>query len=316
MLKVLFPRKCRCDVKPSLIIVLVCLSVGWVGVDVKPLQKERSDLAPGQSGTYYQLSDAERKELVWMAKAAKAAYPDGDKPLGYRSFTRAEWEACSKGCPELIYTEDGYFNVGSGLRGRLMVHMVNEGRVVLALSGVDMNKGLSEFVKDIVEAGKHYLDAERFRKLFSPEQYRQSLQLMNGVLTIKQRSHFWIVGHSLGGSLATYLALEIPSGRTRIKCATFNGLGFSPFKSVSPEQQHHAAIRVRNVYCDGDPIYDLRKLPHLLGLEFQLPLPELLEPRHFGPSYSIIGTGTALEQHSLDGLLRLMIKHRTKWQGL
>ena len=296
MLKVLFSRKCRCVVKPSLIIVLVCLSVGWVGVDVKPLQKERSDLAPGQSGTYYQLSDAERKELVWMAKAAKAAYPDGDKPLGYRSFTRAEWEACSKGCPELIYTEDGYFNVGSGLRGRLMVHMVNEGRVVLALSGVDMNKGLSEFVKDIVEAGKHYLDAERFRKLFSPEQYRQSLQLMNGVLAIKQRSHFWIVGHSLGGSLATYLALEIPSGRTRIKCATFNGLGFSPFKSVSSEQQHHAAIRLRNVYCDGDPVY--------------------IFPRHFGPFYSIIGTGTALEQHSLDGLLRLMIKHRTKWQGL
>lgn len=296
MLKVLFSRKCRCDVKPSLIIVLVCLSVGWGGVDVKPLQKERSDLAPGQSGTYYQLSDAERKELVWMAKAAKAAYPDGDKPLGYRSFTRAEWEACSKGCPELIYTEDGYFNVGSGLRGRLMVHMVNEGRVVLALSGVDMNKGLSEFVKDIVEAGKHYLDAEGFRKLFSPEQYRQSLQLMNGVLAIKQRSHFWIVGHSLGGSLATYLALEIPSGRTRIKCATFNGLGFSPFKSVSPEQQHHAAIRLRNVYCDGDPVY--------------------IFPRHFGPSYSIVGTGPALEQHSLDGLLRLMIKHRTKWQGL
>lgn len=296
MLKVLFSRKCRCDVKPSLIIVFVCLSVGWVGVDVKPLQKERSDLVPGQSGTYYQLSDAERKELVWMAKAAKAAYPDGDKPLGYRSFTRAEWEACSKGCPELIYTEDGYFNVGSGLRGRLMVHMVNEGRVVLALSGVDMNKGLSEFVKDIVEAGKHYLDAERFRKLFSPEQYRQSLQLMNGVLAIKQRSHFWIVGHSLGGSLATYLALEIPSGRTRIKCATFNGLGFSPFKSVSPEQQHHAAIRLRNVYCDGDPVY--------------------IFPRHFGPSYSIVGTGPALEQHSLDGLLRLMIKHRTKWQGL
>ena len=233
-----------------------------------------------------------------MAKAAKAAYPDGDKPLGYRSFTRAEWEACSKGCPELIYTEDGYFNVGSGLRGRLMVHMVNEGRVVLALSGVDdiTKNGIIEFAKDVVEAGKHYLDAERFSRLFTSEQYRQSLQLMNGVLAIKQRSHLWIVGHSLGGSLATYLALEIPSNRIRIKCATFNGLGFSPFKSVSPEQQHHAAIRVRNVYCDGDPVY--------------------IFPRHFGPSYSIVGTGPALEQHSLDGLLRLMIKHRTKWQGL
>ena len=39
MLKVLFSRKCRCDVKQALIIVLVCLSGGWVGVDVKPLSK-------------------------------------------------------------------------------------------------------------------------------------------------------------------------------------------------------------------------------------------------------------------------------------
>lgn len=43
MLKVLFSRKCRCDVKQALIIVLVCLSGGWVGVDVKPLSKERSN---------------------------------------------------------------------------------------------------------------------------------------------------------------------------------------------------------------------------------------------------------------------------------
>ena len=59
-----------------------------------------------------------------MAKAANAAYPNIDKPLGYRSFSRAEWDAVAEGCDEMVYTEDGYFNVGSGLRGRLMVNML------------------------------------------------------------------------------------------------------------------------------------------------------------------------------------------------
>ena len=97
----------------------------WPGLNVKPLAKHTSGLAPGESGTYYQLSDNERKELVWMAKAANAAYPNIDKPLGYRSFSRAEWDAVAEGCDEMVYTEDGYFNVGSGLRGRLMVNMLN-----------------------------------------------------------------------------------------------------------------------------------------------------------------------------------------------
>ena len=54
-------------------VAMSALANGWPGVDVKPLRKERSDLGPGQSGTYYQLSDSERKELVWMAKAAKTS---------------------------------------------------------------------------------------------------------------------------------------------------------------------------------------------------------------------------------------------------
>ncbi len=285
-----------------LILAVGCLSAGWIGQHIKPLAKKNSDLAQGASGTYYQLSDAERKELVWMAKAANAAYPDGEKPLGYRSFTRMEWDACSANCSELVYTEDGYFNVGSGLRGRLMVHMVDEGRVVLALSGCDFN--LSDGPKDFLSCLKHYFCG-------TPDQYRQALRLMTGVLGLRPRSHLWIVGHSLGGSLTAYLTIEIPESRTCVKCATFNGYGLSPFSDVTVEKEKLAAIRLRNVYCDGDPIYNLGDI--LLKTPFLRRLPP---PRHYGPSYSLVGRGGPIAQHSLDGLLKLMIAHRTRWQGI
>lgn len=279
------------DVKLVLVFSLfICHSAfAWPGLNIKPLAKNRSELSSGQSGTYYQLSDNERKELVWMAKAANAAYPDGDKPLGYRSFSRAEWDAVAEGCDEIVYTEDGYFNVGSGLRGRLMVNMLNEGRVILALSGTDTSS-VASFCKDTWNSVSHATS-------YLPGQYRQALRIMNGVLSVKRRSQLWIVGHSLGGSLTTYLALNLPEDRVKIKCATFNGYGISNFLKTEKENESLASERLRNVFCEGDLVY---KIP----------------ARHFGPSYSIKVKGNWLEQHSLDNMLNAMIKHRTKWPGL
>lgn len=284
------------DVKLVLVFPLfLCHSAfAWPGSNVKPLAKHKSELPPGQSGTYYQLSDNERKDLVWMAKAANAAYPDEDKPLGYRSFSRVEWDAVAQGCDEIVYTEDGYFNVGSGLRGRLMVNMLNEGRVILALSGTDFNREklqLDETIKDLVAAGLHDLTAN------CSGQYEQALRVMKGVLSAKKRSQLWIVGHSLGGSLTTYLALNLPRERTRIKCATFNGFGVSKKLKTPLEDVRLAASRLRNVYCEGDLVY---KYP----------------ARHYGPSYSIKVKGNWLEQHYLDKMLKAMIERRTKWRGL
>ena len=159
----------------SALVALLCLNGGWKGLEVKPLEKTRSELLPGQSGTYEQLSDAERKELVWMAKAAMAAYLGEEKPLGYRSFSRGEWDACSRGCQDLVYTEDGYFTVGSGLRGRLMVNMLNEGRVILALCGTEQD----ELLKDLSTCVAHYFNVCRV------PQYEQAYQLMQGVLACK-----------------------------------------------------------------------------------------------------------------------------------
>lgn len=291
--------------------IAVVLLLGWAGLDVKPLQKSRSDLVPGQSGTYAQLSDDERKELVWMAKAAMAAYADGAKPLGYRSFTRDEWNACSENCSELTYCEDGSFTVGSGLRGRLMVHMVNERRVVLALCGVDdcnLDGGLAAALdsKDLAACMQHYTGR------CTPDQYRQALNLMNGILRSRPRSNLWIVGHSLGGSLTTFLAIHLPECRTRIKCATFNGYGLSPKLVVAKNARANVEKRLVNVYAEGDPIYNW-KLPCdvlLTVLDMKTP------PIHLGPSYSLVLKGDVWSQHGVERLLEDMIAKRTKWAGL
>ena len=235
---------------------------------------------------------SERKKLVWMAKAANAAYPGVSKPIGYRSFSRMEWDACAVGCDEFEYTVDGYFSIRkSGLRGRLMVNM---GSVILALSGCDI-----EDLKDAMQCVRHYVSVDA-------PQYRQALSLMNNVLASKPFGDLWIVGHSLGGSLTTYLALHLPEGRTRIKCATFNGYGISPRLAIGSDRERLAAGRLRNVYCEGDPIYN-----NFLTKVFLLP-----DARHIGPSYSLKCEGDWLVQHSIDNMVKLMIAKRSHWAGL
>lgn len=266
------------------------LSAGWIGVDSPSVRKGAQAPAKGESGRFADLPENDRKELVWMAKAANAAYPGVPKPFGYRSFSRKEWDACSGECDELVYTGDGYFNVGSGLRGRLMVNMLSEGRVVLALSGCDFDLSVGEFLKDVVECGAHYIKC-------TAAQYVQALRLMEGVLSVKSRSQLWIVGHSLGGSLTTYLALHLPEGRANVKCATFNGYGLSPVLDCKGGNAVRAARRLRNVYAEGDLIFNC-------------------PARHLGPSYSLKFKGDWLDQHSIDKMLECMLEERSRWKGL
>ena len=279
--------------------VLAIANAGWVGVDVRPTQKRFRDIPIQESGQYSQLSDDERKELVWMAKAAASAYPDGDKPLGYRSLSKKEWNACAIDCSELEYTEDGFFRIGSGLRGRVMIHMLNEGRIILSLSGCDFALGKDELIKDVKTCVHQYVYG-------NGEQYEQALRLMTGLLKCRPRTQLWIVGHSLGGSLAAYLALKLPESKTNVKCATFNAYGISPQLSITVAEKEIANHRVRNVYASKDPIYNWT-IPVVSSFE---------RPIHLGSSYKIEGMGDEWDQHGLDALIRLMIKGRTAWQGL
>ena len=282
-----------------LLVVLSLIASGWIGIDCPTKRQGTQSLVTGESGAFSDLPVSERKELVWMAKAANSAYQGEPKPLGYRSFSRREWDACAAGCDELVYAEDGYFNAGSGLRGRLMVNMLNEGRVILALSGCDFGEDKEEFFKDLKQCVSHYVN-------IGAVQYKQALKVMNGVLSAKPRTDLWIVGHSLGGSMTTYLALHLPEGRTRIKCATFNGFGISPRYKFGGEKGAIAASRLRNVYCEGDPVYN-----NLPWRKFLLP-----DALHVGPSYSLKCEGDWLVQHSIDSMVKLMIAQRSHWPGI
>jgi hypothetical protein len=66
-----------------------------------------------------------------------------------------------------------------------------------------------------------------------------------------------------------------------------------------------ARERLRNVYCEGDPVYNNR-----------IPIIRHLKPCHFGPSYSLKVKGGLIDLHLLNNMLEEMIKHRTKWKGL
>jgi pimeloyl-ACP methyl ester carboxylesterase len=91
----------------------------------------------------------------------------------------------------------------------------------------------------------------------------------------------WIVGHSLGGCITTYLASQIdedPRGE-RVKFATFNGLGIaaSMADEMSSERRNICARRLTNVYCTEDPVFNMHQFTRWTGIP----------PRHFGRSYFI-----------------------------
>ena len=222
------------------------------------------------------LPPGDRTDLAAMAKCAATAYPDRDLPFGYRSMSREEWRRCTEklGYADAAYSDDGYFILGNGLRGRFMVHRVMN-RVVVAWSGCDLLDGGLRRAggPDFMTCVKHALLGE------TSVQFSQAADITAGVLNAFN-GEVWVVGHSLGGSLVTYAALRIGDAGDRLKCATFNALGLSPTvaKSIPPALRDAGARRIRNVYGTDDPLYGGHQL---------LSWTKLL-PRRFGRAYYVV----------------------------
>lgn len=215
--------------------------------------------------------DAVRRELTEMGRCAAFAYPGVEFPDGYWPLTRAEWGRIAKetGYADEIYQDNGFVIIGNGLRGRL-AHGPG-GRLVVSWSGCDigvsdrMSDGLSDFLTCLkqVVAGEQEV------------QFRQALRISAAAAKLTA-DETWIVGHSLGGCLTTYVALNLSSEFDRVRCGTFNALGVSQLKSLSDsERRKLAAKRLANVYCTRDPVYTTHRLIPLRGLA----------PQHLGRSY-------------------------------
>ena len=225
----------------SALSVCACVAVAADSRDV-PLYKEG----------FGDLSPSERRRLVDMAVCAKAAYPMHSLPPGYRAMSRDEWKALASGCPDGMYSDDGYITVWNGLRGRLMVHL-ESGRNVVAWSGCDNFKGNEmECVKDVITSIKHIF-AGSVRS-----QYEQALGVCRGVVRISRGRDVWVVGHSLGGSMVTYIALALDECPEGVQFATFNGLGVSQscLSRFGDDRRTRCTGNLVNVYCDKDLVYN------------------------------------------------------------
>ena len=221
------------------------------------------------------LPSGDRTDLAGMAKCASSAYPDADIPFGYRAMTREEWNRSTDklGYAEAVYSEDGYFILGNGLRGRFMVHRVLN-RAVVAWSGCDLLDGDFKTAggPDFMTCVKHLLLGE------TSVQFSQAADITAGVLAAFD-GEVWVVGHSLGGCLVTYAALRADDPDNRMKCATFNGLGLSPAvaKAIPVAARDAGARRIKNVYGTDDPLYGGHQLLSWTKLV----------PRRFGRAYFV-----------------------------
>lgn len=257
-----------------------------VVVDLKEYKKmstiaeRRRDFLLGdcliRSKPFGELGEDKRSELFEMAKCANSAYPNTAIPSGYRSLSRKEWNAvvAQSQYSADIYSEDGYIVFGNGLRGRVFVDCFSD-RAVVAWSGCDLSPDKIRQVGmlDLLTCAKHLVGE-------IASQHEQALTITKGVI-----EHFkddvWIVGHSLGGCITTYLSSQIeedPYGE-RVKFATFNGLGIgaSMADEMSSERRNVCARRLTNVYCTEDIVFNAHNFTGWTGIP----------PRHFGQSYFI-----------------------------
>lgn len=239
------------------------------------------------------LAPGDRERLVKMAVCANAAYPSETLPPGYRAMTRIEWNDLSVGCPGVAYSDDGYISIFNGLRGRLMVHVASERRVV-AWSGCDsFSKREIEGLKDLMVGVKHVLAGS------VSSQYEQALAVCRSLIRINGGKGVWVVGHSLGGSIVAYVALALDNCPDGVEFATFNGLGISPsiVSSFGLPGRTRCARQLVNVYCSKDPIYNFfpegtvsASKSERLVTEVKRLLTEILEmpkPEHPGRSFSL-----------------------------
>lgn len=250
---------------------------------------------------YAALGGADRQRLLEMGMCARTAYyrPGGlpeALPKGYRPLSEGEWSAVSARSKTKggVYSADGYFVLRNGLRGRFMVH-IPSGRTVIAWSGCDAVVGDDvdfEGLKDVLASACHLLLTNTYL------QYNQALDISRAILS-ERPGKTWIVGHSLGGSIATYIAARLEERAGDVEYATFNSLGVTG--TIADDLD--AACRARceshlvNVYCNNDPIYNnfptnkvsVRYAERLVqelarGL---LEFPLVSQPRHLGKSYCL-----------------------------
>ena len=219
----------------------------------------------GDFGNYSNLPPERKAALREDAALAKAAYNDGTIPPGYRAATRAEYNQYigltsqkniqydpntgyfqTIGLPEtglvdsIIDSVLGGGDSNNGLAGRILINEKN-GSFVLAFRGTEGS--LKDVSTDLFQGAGGV-----------PEQYKEATEMLENLVskTATEQIPIKVVGHSLGGAIATYSTLEC-GDVNRVTTTTFNAAGLYP-TNINQAHLSTAAPKITNIRVDEDAV--------------------------------------------------------------
>lgn len=234
---------------------------------------------------FEKLSKSERELLVKYALFARQAYYDATKNEGRDEY--AELIGCFGGVREYdpmmnpIVPEDVFVLASqSASRYGMNFNMYTDGNdIVIAFRGTEITSA-SDISAD-VRLGLGYRD----------EQHEWASVLVNYVVS-KTANRVVVTGHSLGGNLAMYSALNDPSGR--VMAYTYNAPGVKgELVSIDTRQS-----RVIDVYDVRDHV---RRVGDHVG-----EVVELNNTAGFGDALKSAFSPSILYDHSVDTIIRRM----------
>ena len=238
---------------------------------------------------YSSLPEGEKARLLLLARCARSAYPGVEPPKEFRAFSGDDWKNCVLGrrYEGFRFDNDGYLYVGSGLRARFLENRKTHDLVV-AWSGCDLKdlaNGNPSGIADAITVVRQYIGD------LADGQFEQAAKIFNGLILFYPGRRIDVVGHSLGGAIATYVVAVASDTENRVYGTTFNGLGLSldtAKQHMRPWRTHRAKNLIVNVKCDTDPVY--------AGV--------LVKSVHYGPTYSLPYSGGI--SHAMAQLISLM----------
>ena len=264
------------------------------------------DTIHGSVGAYEGTSNSKKDALIEDGKLAKAAYADEPIPDGYRPATQAEFSKYigldmiaqksyikydqSTGYFGSIGNKDvGWLGLGAGdgngLDGRLLINET-DGSIVLAFRGSEPNYNdwvRTDFAQPVGGV---------------PEQYKEASQMLNFLVsnTSEDKPAIKVVGHSLGGGLASYSTLNC-TDVSRVTTVTYNAAGLYP-DNVNTANITQASRKINNVRVDKDVV---SQTGLLVGNTYVVD-----STWFFGDGNWIESAADRLQAHSMDTLLMLM----------
>ena len=189
--------------------------------------------------------------FISIGEHAAAAYRGHPAlPEGYRPLSPDEYAKLALPSPLYRYEPDTGFledAEGAGFGVRLS-HAEKDDTTVVAFRGSNAPGEDEHWMQDWV------VDAQQGGG-GTPKQYLHGAEILSAVRRAFPDAKLVVAGHSLGGGIAAYSTINLPSPGD-ILCATYNAAGISSITllTLPKDVTTEAAKRISNIRSKGDPV--------------------------------------------------------------